>query len=882
MSRTSLGLAVLLPACALTLAAQNGAAPNGKAPAPAASAPAPGQPKAFDEVVKGATRTDGFLPVWRKDDKLWIELRPELFGKPIFFTQYLSKGIGENQLYAGMMGHWGEGASNSYPATWRKVGQQVQLLALNTEFVAREGLPIARAVQDGFSMSLLASAPVASQPHPEHKSVLVDASALLLSDLPGGATALEALYRQPYVFDRTNSAFGPVQQAGDQTSFQLDAHYQLAKRILPPLLPPGAQAPPMAPLPQTVPDVRSLFLGYRLNFMPLPAEPMRARAMDDRVGYFATTLTDFSGDLQPDNRRQIIHRWRLEKADPAAALSRPKQPIVYWLDKNIPEKFRKVVADGILAWNKAFERIGFKDAIEVKVQPDNADWDTLDAKHASIRWLVGSDVAFAIGPSVVDPRTGEILDADIGMGEFWTRRWRGQWKDEIPSGASQHALTGGAGAVGARDLDEVAFGMDLLEARGDLDPDSPETEAFVLDFLKGIVTHEVGHTLGLRHNFRSSRLYTDAQLADPAFTRKNGMAGSIMDYTALNIAPKGQKQGDYVGTALGPYDYWAIEYGYAPIPPEKEAEELARIAGKGAKDPLLAYGTDPDAGYGTGAAEGMDPDVNRWDIGADTLGWAARRMQLSRELWERQQARFDQPGRSYDRERAVFLGSISEMARAANVAAKFVGGVTFAYDAPGSGGQRPLTPVSAARQREALRLLEQNLFQVESFRLKPAFVASLVPSNLNRREIAPDFNLANQVLGLQRRTLAQLFQPAVMNRILAAPDKLANPKEAFRLSELYEGLHAAVWSELRSGKDVGLMRRNLQREHVALLAGQVLRGGVPADARAFARQELRSLQAQLKASQAKPGFSREAKAHLADCLATVEEALKASLQRSSL
>ena len=107
MSRTSLGLAVLLPACALTLAAQNGAAPNGKAPAPAASAPAPGQPKAFDEVVKGATRTDGFLPVWRKDDKLWIELRPELFGKPIFFTQYLSKGIGENQLYAGMMGHWG-------------------------------------------------------------------------------------------------------------------------------------------------------------------------------------------------------------------------------------------------------------------------------------------------------------------------------------------------------------------------------------------------------------------------------------------------------------------------------------------------------------------------------------------------------------------------------------------------------------------------------------------------------------------------------------------------------------------------------------------------------------------------------------------------------
>src|SRR5205814_9846931 len=143
---------------------------------------------------------------------------------------------------------------------------------------------------------------------------------------------------------------------------------------------------------------------------------LEPRVADERVGFFTTGYTDYTDDLKPNPAVYYVNRWRLEKKDPNAAMSEPVKPIVYWIDKNIPEKYRQAVIDGVLEWNKAFEKIGFKNAIQAKVQPDDADWDTLDARHASIRWMTTARPLFGgIGPSQVDPRSGEILDADIGI-----------------------------------------------------------------------------------------------------------------------------------------------------------------------------------------------------------------------------------------------------------------------------------------------------------------------------------------------------------------------------------------------------------------------------------------------------------------------------------
>jgi hypothetical protein len=876
LTALALALASLSLAAADTPAAKPQAAPAA-APAAAPGAPpaAPGALKAFAEVIKDAKESPGLFGVWQKDDKVWIELKLEHFGPLYFLSWNFPRAIGERGLYGGMMG-------DAQIVYFKRLGNTLQLMAKNTSFVAAEGAPIAQAVAEGFSDSLLASVPVLSQPHPDRKSVLVEANALLFKDIPMAATSLEFAFRQPYSLDAANTSFRAVRATADQVSFDVNAHFALAKLMIPGPSMPGAPPMPFTPPPTTLADVRSMFLGFHYSFAALPAQPMAPRHADDRVGHFVSTRWDFTTDMKPDERVRLVNRWRLEKADPAAALSKPKQPIVYWLDKNIPERYRETVKAAILEWNRAFEKIGFKDAIEVKQQPADADWSTHDARHASVRWFLGVDAGFAIGPSVVDPRTGEILDADIGMGEAFTRGGREEYREEVPPAA---ALPGQGLRCTylAEARHEAAFATDLLEARGAMEPGSPAEEAFVLSYLRDVTMHEVGHTLGLRHNFRASTNYTEEQLADKAFTAAHGITGSVMDYTPTNLAKAGAKQGDYHMRTLGPYDYWAIEYAYAPLDPAKEKMELARIAAKGEKDPLLAFATDQEAGFGPDA---MDPEVSRFDLGKDPLAFLAKRVALSQELLQRLQSRTLKPGQDYNDLRRGTGRALGRIANAASNAAKYLGGVVYLRDHAGS-DRAPLTPVAGARQREALKLLTTGIFDMNAFKLKPEFMARLTVDQFDRGfggfGSAPDFSLSTRILGIQKVILGQVLNPSVMRRILDAPEKMANAKEAFRLAELFDGLGGAVWEEARKGGEPTGTRRGLQKEHLRQMVGLVLRANpaTPDDARALAREHLKSLQATLRAAGTKPGASRETKAHYAECLAVIEETFKASVQRAS-
>ncbi len=342
-----------------------------------AAAAAQGQPKPFAEVIKDAKESTGMFHTWQKDEKVWIEITPEQFEQPFFFTANLSRGLGEQNVYGGMM-------LMSQVTYFKRIGNQVQLIAKNYEFTATAALPIAQAVREGFSESLIASTTVVSQPHPERKSVLIDANALLLADIAVGARFTNPIHQRGYAFDAKNSSFERIRNTEDQTSFVVSAHFANARATLPPAPTPNPTPNPYPPF-TTLPDGRSLFIGFHYNFAKLP-EPMAARRADPRVGHFDTEIWDFSSDSRYTAKTHLVNRWRLEKKDPAAALSEPKQPIVYWIDKDIPEKYRAAVRGGILEWNKAFERIGFKDTIVVKQQEADADFDTADARHASVRW----------------------------------------------------------------------------------------------------------------------------------------------------------------------------------------------------------------------------------------------------------------------------------------------------------------------------------------------------------------------------------------------------------------------------------------------------------------------------------------------------------------
>jgi Met-zincin/Domain of unknown function (DUF5117) len=863
--------------------ARPGASPASVAQAAGAAAAAATGLKPFAEVIKEANETPGLFRTWQKDEKVWIEIAPDQFGVPYLFTSNLSRGVGEQGVYGGMM-------LGDQIVEWKRIGNIVQLIAKNNAFTGGANAPIAQGVKQGFTNSLLGATTVASLPHPERKSVLIDANALLLTDIPVGERFTTGIHMRSYTFDAKNSSFEAIRNSADQSSFVVSAHYQNPRATLPPA--PTPTPPPPSPFPPftTLPDGRSLFLGYTYNFAKLP-DPMAARRADVRVGHFESQVWDFSSDSKFTPKTHYVNRWRLEKKDPAAALSEPKEPIVYWVDRTVPDKYRAAVRDGILEWNKAFEKIGFKDAIVVKQQDQEGTIDTFDARHSTVRWFVATDAGFAIGPSTVDARTGEILNAQVAIPEEWSRLYRTVLSEQLPSAfpafdAYKASLEqDGLLCTFASDaLSEMQFGLDVLVERGEIEPGSPEADAFVNASLKATVMHEVGHTLGLRHNFRASTVYPLAKVSDPAWSREFGISGSVMDYTPVNIAVKGEAQGAYFEPTIGPYDYWAIEYAYRPLPKETEADELAKIAARGATDPLLAYSSDEEA------TAGLDPDASRFDLGSDPILYLRKRLVLSQELWQRLQARKLRPGESYAVLRRTFDAGFRQYSRSAALTAKYVGGVYYVRDFAGT-GQLPLTPVPPAKQRAALNLIATDIFSAGSFQFKPEFLRSMGIDYLDislagsgNARFNPDFSLRTRVLGLQVGVLNTVLSDTVLARLQDSEIKVSQADQALTLSELFAALRASIWSELKAGGSIPGPRRDLQREHLRRIANVLTRPSstTPSDAIALFRDEAKSLSAQIKAAARSANRDAPTRAHLTEAAGTLDEALKAPLVRQGV
>lgn len=874
--------------------AANAAAKPGAPAGPAASAPGaprppadPTAPKPFADIIKEAKSQDGLFPIWRKDEKVWLEIPKDKIGKPFMFTVNVANGVGERGLYASQMGM-------DQVVEWRRIGNQIQLVALNMSFRAEGGSKLA--VEQAFSPSLLAAGPVASAEHPERKSVLIDAS-MFLGDLPGLSTRLEMAYRIPFGPDRANSYFEASRADAKLSTLTARMHYATPRIPAPPLVAPPVPVPTP---PQATPDPRSMFVSFVYSFAALPEQAMSPRLTDPRLGHFMETFTDLGKDAKPNPRVHYVKRWRLEKADPAAALSEPVQPITYWMDKNIPPKYRPAVEAGILEWNKAFEKIGFKNAVVAKQQPDDANWDNMDAGHASVRWFVGADVGFAIGPSHADPRSGEILDADIGMSDIFVRGGRAFISEDVGPGMSaglnQSPLSLAAKVSGHNGhghgadaycnyaqeaATEMDFALDVLEARGEIAPDSPEADAFIFARIKDVIMHEVGHTLGLKHNFKASTTVTQAQLKDKAFTEAHGISGSVMDYNAYNIAAQGEAPTTLNNTQLGPYDYWAIEYAYKPITAGNEAAELAKIAAR-STEPALAYADDGDAG-GFGPYDGMDPLANRFDLGDDPLAYYKKRLKLSKELWARVQDRKPEAGEDPLRQRRSIVSGFNQLFRSAELVGKYVGGMHALRDLPGQTGRASFKPVEPAKQREALQFLASGLFSVDSFKFRPEFLSTLT-IDYNEWDRGGPLNVPAAVARVQLVALDRLLSGNTAMRLLDLSSYVPENqrKGLISLNEVYATLNASIWSELKSGNEIDRLRRNLQREHLKRLQSILTKGGGPgvlADAYSLARLHAVQLQSDLKNALGKGGHSVETRAHLAESLDTLSTVLRANMQR---
>ncbi len=858
--------------------------------APPTPAVTPGLP-AFAQVIKDARKIEGPLTAWQKDEKVWLELGPEHWGTPYLLSPKLRTGIGEGYFVGGLMAIT-SGASGGQVVEFVRVYNQVRLVARNQMAVAPPGSPEARAVDVALSPSLLSSSTVASQPHPDRKTVLVEANALFLTDMLAIAPSLQRAFRQSYNLDSRHTAVTGVRATPQVLVIETQNHYYTPTLAFPQ---PGV---PVAPtLPSFLPDARSLFFGLHFSLAPLPKIPMAQRKADPRVGHFSQTVLDFSDDLNRSARQRYVSRWRLERKDPGEALSEPVQPITYWLDRNIPLKYRATIEAGILEWNKAFERIGFKNAIVVKQQPDDASFDTLDLGVASIRWMVNPEPRFGgIGPHHLDPRTGEILDADIAIEGQSIRGTRAFAAQIVLPGlgalgahpAATHA-SGFASPVWGHDharclhaqqsAEQLAYALDVLESRDDLDPDSPDVEQFVQAYLKDLTMHEVGHTLGLRHNFRASRLYTEDQLASPAFTQTHGTSGSVMDYNAVNMSAPGKPKVAPFQSSLGPYDHWAIEYAYKPIAAADEAAELQRIAGRG-HEPGLGFATDEDVFLG------LDPEAAMGDLGSDPLAFASKRLAIAREVFKRQEGRVLRTDRDYAQLRRSLNYALNDVGRSVGLLVRQMAGVRTVRDFPGS-GRDPLTPVTASSSRQALALVIQTVFSPTGLSVSPALQRRLAPDFQDRAEVAgitTDYPVAQRITELQRATLSVLMSDAMSVRILDAQGKQNATQARFSVAELFDQIDRAVWSELASKTDVSEARQAMQREYLNRLADLLLRPASMsrASARTVVREQAQSLLKRLNQAQRASSRSPALRAHWQDCVDTLTQALNAKLPRAGV
>jgi len=786
----------------------------------------PGDDKPFDEVVKDMEVIKGLFTFYRNADenKVLMEILPNQLDKMFVIAATIDQSVGERGLYAAQM--WGDA-----PFLFLRVGKSIQWVFKNTNFIAASGTPQARTIARSFADAILGSYKVQCKPHPERKSILIDVSDVLLTDLPGFANVLGQAYQPTsYRFDKSASSLGKVKAFPENVLLEVQLHYTTD----------NPRSPSIA-----LTDARSVPILVKYELSTLKNTSYRPRIADDRVGHFHTVQQDFTSDRPASQYVRYVARWQLEKADSTAKVSPPKEPIVFWLENTIPVEYREWIREGVLLWNKAFERVGFKDAIVVKQQPDTADWDPADTRYSTIRWFAGVDATFAIGPSRANPFTGQIYDADIGISEGIlrsVRRFGEEFVDPLTHeehGLEESPITPTLWNRNPRYIcnyadglaQQAALGLDVLDARGML---SPEMEKeYVRQYLVDLTAHEVGHTLGLRHNFRASTILSVDELNDVNKTSKLSQSSSVMDYNPIVIAAKGETQGNFVPAALGPYDYWAIEYAYTPFSGDEKAA-LANIASRGA-DPLLPYSTDEDA-LGTYSPSAIDPLVNQYDQSNDPLAYFRKRIGIIEELWASIETKLAKPGEGYQVIRRALSRGLSEYNRSLLISSKFIGGIYHYRDHVGDpNGRVPFTPVPAAKQRETLDFLSTYAFSEKAFQLPASVNNKLAIERQYGLDWTSyflvqrlDYPWHDQVLNLQRAVLNRLYHPVTLGRILDNELRFAVKEKPFIMADLFTGLNTAIWSELDGNTaKISSLRRNLQREQLKQLIRLVLRPSPP-------------------------------------------------------
>ena len=708
--------------------------------------------KPYDKVItKDAISDEGLFTTHQVEDNHYYEIPDSLFNKEMLMVTRISKtasGIG-----------FGGGKINTQVLRWEKKPKKVLLRVVSYNVVAADSLPVHEAVvNSNFEPVLFAFDIKAFKKDSLNPATVIEVNNLFIKDQI--ALGMPDFFRQQYKVSRLDESRSYIESI---KSYPLNIEARHVKTYF-------AKQPPSNG------SLGSISVEINNSMILLPETPMKRRYFDQRVGWFARGQVDYGLHAQKSKTVRFLDRWRLEVKDEdiekykKGELVEPKKQIVYYVDRATPKEWAPYIKQGIEDWQVAFEAAGFKNAIIAKDPPtveEDPEWSAEDVRYSVVRYLA-SPIPNANGPHVSDPRSGEILESDIN------------WYHNVMTLLRNWFFVQTA-AINP-DAQGVAFKDEVMGR-----------------LIRFVSSHEVGHTLGLPHNMGSSVAYPVDSLRSAAFTKKYGIAPSIMDYARFNYVAQPEDSGIALMPDIGVYDKYAISWGYKPIMDKSSENEKKTLDGW-----ILEHAGDPMYRFGRQQREVVDPSSQTEDLGDDavkasTYGIAnLKRILPNLEEWTAED------GKNYDDLETMYGQVVAQFNRYMGHVSNNIGGVYEHYKTFDQEGA-VYTHVSKERQENAMAFIQNELFTTPEWLIDQDIFSKTQSSGS-----------IEGVRAMQVRTLNNILNLGKMARLIE--DETAQGTEAYRLLDMMGDLRSGIWSELRSGKKIDTYRRNLQKAHIDRLA----------------------------------------------------------------